>query len=177
MKKTKAKRVIFVPCSNSYLSDNKEEVFLPKERLELLKLVSVNNPWLIISDIEINNKEKVRTYDSLVKLKEQGYDGKLLLGADNIRLLETKWKYVDNICKEFGIVCLERNNSHIKRYIKKDKYLNNLSKYIKIINGPKNMQDISSTKIRQYLKENNFEKLKEYLPIEIYNYFRSKNGK
>lgn len=175
LKKTKSNKVIFVPCSNKYLLDNKNDIYSPSIRLELINLVKVNNPWMEVSDIEINANEEIRTYNSLLKLKELGYSGKLLLGADNLKLLETKWKYVENICKEFGIVCLERNNSNIKKYIKNDKYLNSLSKYIKVINGPKEMQKISSTQIRDYLKKKDFEKVKEYLPIEVYNYFRSRD--
>ena len=173
LKKTKSSKVIFIPCSNKYLVDNKNEIFSPSVRLELLNLVKKNNPWMEISDIEINDIEKVRTYDSLLKLKELGYSGKLLLGADNLRQLETIWKYVDNICKEFGIVCLERNNSKIKKYIKNDKYLSNISKYIKVIKGPKSLQDISSTEIRKLINKKDYLKLKQFVPIEVYNYFRS----
>lgn len=169
----KYEKVIFIPCSNQYIVETNREVFQAQLRLKLLQLVQKSNPWMEISDMEINSNKSIRTYSSLIKLKQLGYKGKLLLGADNVMQLEHSWKYVDNICKEFGIVCLERSQLNISNYISKDKYLSKLSKYIEVIQGPKEFQNISSTEIRKLIKEKNYTKLKEFVPNEVYNYFRS----
>lgn len=171
----KYEKVVFIPCPNQYIIDTNREVFQSKIRLELLNLVKENNPWMEISGIEINSNKSIRTYDSLLKLKQTGYNGKLLLGSDNVIQLEKVWKNVDKICKEFGIVCLERNNMDISEYIKKDKYLSTLSNYIEVIKGPKELQNVSSTEIRKLIKEKNYSKLKLLVPDEVYNYFRSKH--
>ena len=62
----------------------------------------------MVSDYELKEENQPRTYQTLCYLKEKGYACKLLFGSDKLPELKTGWKHVEEIAKEFGIVCMAR---------------------------------------------------------------------
>nr|MCR4698026.1 hypothetical protein [Bacilli bacterium] len=119
------------------------------------------------SDIEIAQKEQSRTYFTLKKLKEEGYDLKLLMGSDWLEGLESKWLYIDEILDEFGIVVMKRNHDDINAIMNKSEYLQQRKDRFLFLETKRDYQSLSSSKIRLLLQEGRLEEAKNYVPIEI----------
>jgi nicotinate (nicotinamide) nucleotide adenylyltransferase len=133
----------------------------------MLLAVSRHHPWMIVSDIEIAQKEQSRTYFTLKKLKEEGYDLKLLMGSDWLEGLESKWLYIDEILDEFGIVVMKRNHDDINAIMNKSEYLQQRKDRFLFLETKRDYQSLSSSKIRLLLQEGKLEEAKNYVPMEI----------
>ena len=153
---TDADKVIFVPSKSSYISgvQRKDYAFSDSERLEMLNVAAALRPWMLVSGIEICRETQPRTYDTLCALRELGFAPSLLLGSDKLPELEKGWKHIDEISKEFGIICLCRGNDNCERMISENKYLSTISKYIRIVKTPEDMHFISSTAVRHDIMDN-----------------------
>ena len=100
------------------------------------------------------------TYEVLEELKKEYNDLYLVIGADNIEKF-CLWKNVDKIL-ENKVIVLGRNNINIEEYINdKNKFI--LCKDFKEFN-------VSSTLIRELIKQNNYSLLDKYLDIDIIEY-------
>ena len=108
--KTGATKVIFMPSKMSYIEHDqaKNFAFHDTERLAMLESICRAHPKLMVSDYELKEESQPRTYQTLCYLKEKGYACKLLFGSDKLAELKTGWKHVEEIAKEFGIVCMAR---------------------------------------------------------------------
>lgn len=162
-------KVIFVPSKLTYIKyeQRKDFAFQDAVRLEMLRKISRNREWMVVSDYEINQASQPRTYDTLCFLKQQGFQPRLLFGSDKLLELETGWKHVEDICHEFGIVCMERNNDDCKHIIENDSYLSTLKDYITIVHTTDSYQSLSSTKIRKLFLEKKYEEIEQYIPKEL----------
>lgn len=167
--KTNSDVVIFVPSKMTYIKDEqkKDFAFSDKMRLEMLNEIAKNRDWMIVSDYEIKLDQQPRTYFTLKHLKEQGYSCKLLFGSDKLSELETGWKHVDAICKEFGIVCLERNHDNCNQIVLQSSFLSQYRSMIQIIETPNDFQMISSTLVRKYFMEQNYSEIESFVPTEL----------
>lgn len=166
-------KVIFMPTKGKYIKyvEGKELSFSEEERLELLKKIAGDKDWMIVSDYEITKVEQPRTYFTMKALRDEGYDLKLLFGSDWLPNLSTKWRYIDEICKEFGIIVMTRGNDDIKAMINNDPYLKQYEEYFTLVETPDTYRDVSSTKVRLALRSNDLKKACEYLPEELHQYF------
>lgn len=176
MSKLNLKHVIFMPSKSKYiLNDEKKDFsFSEDERLKMLKLLEKDNKWMIVSNLELESKEQPRTYFTLKNLLEKGYKAKLLFGSDWLLNLETKWKYVDEIGKEFSFVVMKRNNDDLESLFQNNDFLKKRRDYFTFIECKDEYQDISSSKIRNLIKGNKLEEAKKYLPEEIYSYLKER---
>ena len=114
-------------------------------------------------------------------MKEQGYACRLLFGSDKLPELKTGWKHVEEIAKEFGIVCMARYNDDCEKMIADDSYLSNLSQYIEIVHTPKEYHHISSTEVRKQflIAKDAIQILRDTLPKELHalnNYLFSEDN-
>ena len=82
-------------------------------------------------------------------MKKQGYDVKLLFGSDKLPELEHGWRHIPELCREFGIAVMSRNNEDVNALLENDPYLSSLKEYITVIPTPDTYQNVSSTKVRQ----------------------------
>ena len=166
-----ADTVIFVPTKNAYIADeqHKDYVFSDAERLSMLEEISGTHAWMKVSHYEIDSEVQPRTYQTLCHLKEEGYDCQLLMGSDKLPELEHGWKYVDQITREFGIVCMERSADDVEAILHKDPYLSTLIPYIRVLPTPSETRHVSSTAVRALLSElqASWRKLKTMVPEEI----------
>ena len=91
------------------------------------------------------------------------------MGSDKLPELEHGWLHVEEICRQFGIVCMSRSHEDPERLIQNDPYLRTLAPYITIVHLPEETQDISSTKVRQkYLEiQEDLKELEGMLPEEL----------
>ena len=150
---TKREKVIFLPSQSQYIEKEQQKNYAlsAEQRLTLLKKCQQYYPWMLISDYDLKQEKQPRTYESLKALKKQGYDCALMMGDDQFFDLETQWLYGKEIAHEFGIVCLERNKN-VASMIAKSNFLQSIEAIVKIIKSPRWTKNISSSKIRKWLK-------------------------
>ncbi|MFA6829217.1 MAG: hypothetical protein WCR67_00700 [Bacilli bacterium] len=162
--------VIFVPAKSHYIlsTEKKSFSFSEQERLEMLKKVSLSHPWMLVSSLEIDSPVQPRTYLTLKTLREEGYELKLLFGSDWLKKLSSDWLYIKEICQEFGIVVMKRNNDRLTEVIDNDEYLTSIKPYLTLIETPDFFQGVSSTKIREAIVNGNLnEEVKRMIPQEL----------
>ena len=152
-KATGREGVIFVPSRAAYIRgfQQKDAAFSDEVRLEMLETLAKTRPWMRVTDWELQQETQPRSYITLCHLREEGYEPSLLIGSDNLKALP-RWKFVPEIAKEFGIVCLERGQDSYREIMENDPFLSSLSAYIELPETPGTWRDISSSGIRARLR-------------------------
>ncbi|MCK5032590.1 MAG: nicotinate-nucleotide adenylyltransferase [Calditrichia bacterium] len=140
--------IYFIPAHKHALKSNKK-ITSPEIRLELLKTALKDFSYFAISDIELKSSNVSFTIDTLKNFKvyEKLSNVELfyIIGFDNLSELHL-WKDNEKIMEMAQFVVLIRQGGH-------DEHL--INKYKNRIIVPKSPQiDISSTLIRQRIKEN-----------------------
>lgn len=170
--KTDSDCVIFVPTKMSYIRDDqgKDFAFGNEERLAMLKKVAEDKAWMIVSDYELKAEEQPRTYTTLCHLRDLGYECRLLFGSDKLTELEHGWMYMDEIFREFGIVCMQRSNDDCEKIIDSDPFLKQYRDRIELLDTPDKYQNYSSSRIRRLLRSENpdGDELRRLLPEELH---------
>ena len=153
--RTGAKRVLFVPSRAAYIRDTqgKDFAYGDEARLEMLRRAAETRPWMEVTDLEIRQEAQPRTYDTLCRLREAGRDATLLMGSDKLPELETGWLHVEEIAREFGIAVLTRGADECRRMLREDPFLAGLADGIRVIETPAETREISSTRVRQLVRE------------------------
>lgn len=161
-------KVILVPSKHSYIAEvqNKKYVFSDFKRLTLLNDVAKSKDWLEICDYEINNDYQPKTYETLKYLSTK-YQVELLVGSDKILEFEEKWVNTDKIFKEFGVVVIERNGDDVLKIINNNHYLKEYRSCFKVIHRDDYYHDISSSKLRSYILNDELLEAEKLLPNEI----------
>lgn len=169
--------VVFIPSKMSYVlhEQGKNFSFTDAERYDMLQKIAVNRDWMQVCPYELHSERQPCSYETLCCLREHGIHARLLFGSDKLLELEHGWKHVEELCKEFGIVCMTRSHDDIQDMIAKDAYLKKLAGYITCVAAPDIYQDISSTKVRALytqMKENEggqdvLQQLQKFLPEEL----------
>lgn len=144
IKKNYLDKVIYVPTGNFYKKDNLASDI---DRYNMLKLMLEDTSNLEVSDYEFGKLKY--TYQTLTYFKSQypNADIYFILGSDNLKELDS-WKEYEYILSNFKILVIRRNNDNI------DEIINKYYKWKKnIITADISLNYISSTQIRNYLKE------------------------
>lgn len=160
LKEFNLKSVIFVPA---YLPPHKVKLQVSQtHRVNMLKLAIKNFDGLSIDLFEVNSKKVIYTYQTLDYLQKQTTDKiKLLVGSDSYEKLST-WKNIDYIAQKFGFLTLQRGDIKIDS---KNKF------YPFTTIGKTVVENISSTKVKQMLKEKDINVIK-YIPKDVFEYIR-----
>lgn len=171
MNRTGKQCVVFVPSKNSYIRDtqHKSFAFSDDERLAMLEKCAEKRDWMRVSDWEINARKQPRTYETLVHLREEGYQCSLLFGSDKLGELQTVWKYVEEIGREFGMVCIARAEDDPKKMIAEDPYLSTLKPCIQVIPAMEETKNMSSTQVRTAIQEiaERLNEIRQVVPEEL----------
>ncbi len=163
-------KILFIPTGNP---PHKSKLRTDKiDRYNMVLLATMNNKEFIVSDIEINRKNRTYTIDTLKELHKIYKDADIyfITGADTICDMEN-WK---NVSLNFGLATFIAANrpgisyEYAKEKIKilKEKYNANIMS----VNVPS--LDISSTYIRERIKGNN--SAKYLIPEVVENYIYEK---
>lgn len=158
-------RIIFVPTGNQY--EYKNNLLPDKTRYELVKCLIKNHQNFIVSDYEMKQKV-VYTYETLDYFQKEFPKDQIyfICGADNLSYVD-KWKNAEYLLKTYPFLVIKRETDSIEEIMSK------LKKYQKTVILTKiKPQDISSTEIREYLKNGNVEKAKKYLKKEVLDYIQ-----
>lgn len=158
-------KVYFVPVGNFY---NKEELIDESKRFEMLNLIK--NDKIEVLDIELNSKEKLQTIDAfnLINDKFNVSENYFILGGDNLEKLPN-WKEAEK-CLNNKIIAVKRGK-RIEDIIENNKLLKLNKDKIFIYNTNK-LANYSSTEVRNAIKNNNKEILKEMLNEKVYSYVK-----
>ncbi len=170
-KKLGYEKVIFMPSKRHYIEgdEGKDYAFSDEERYAMLQKIAANHPWMIVSDLEIRQAEQPRTYNTLCKLREQGYELKLLIGSDWLSGLEHVWLHVPEIVSEFGIAVMARADDAVEEMISSDPYLSALRSGLTVVETPDTWKNASASKVRAKMMEIRRlqDELKDMVPEEL----------
>jgi nicotinate (nicotinamide) nucleotide adenylyltransferase len=147
-------KVIFVPSKQTYIRNEqgKDFAFDNETRLAMLEKIAENREWMEVCDYELNADHQPRTYETLCMLRDQGYEVRLLFGSDKLQELETGWKHIPELCREFGIAVMSRDDDDAEQIIASDPYLSSLKEYMTVVKTDDAYRDISSTQVRQQIR-------------------------
>ncbi|AGF48210.1 nicotinate-nucleotide adenylyltransferase [Candidatus Kinetoplastibacterium oncopeltii TCC290E] len=143
----------------------------PIDRLNMLKLATINYPLLKINDIEIKNCKVSYTIDT-IKILQKKYECTLILGSDQINNFCT-WKNWIEIIENANIAVAQRSNIPIDLSNELISSMYSLHKCISII--PLNQTDISSSTIRRYILNQNNDSVDDMLDPFVREYIKINN--
>lgn len=152
---TGRERAVFVPSKSVYIRDEqgKDFAYSDVQRLGMLRAAASTRPWMAVTDWETRQERQPRTWETLCHLRKEGLQCALLMGSDKLEELEHGWLHVEDIAREFGIVCLTRGADDCQAMIQADAYLRTLSPYIRVLETPPATRDVSSTQVRQRMAQ------------------------
>ena len=140
IKQGKLDKVVFVPVNDYY---KKQDLAKSKHRLNMLKIALKDYENLKVDDIEIKANRILCAVDAFeLIINSNTYKQKenfMIMGSDNYDKMP-QWKDYTKINNKYKYIVIDRNEN-----------------------------EISSTQIREMIK-NNDKKVMEYLPEEVYNY-------
>ena len=144
----------------------------PQMRLQMLKIAFSELPFyndkIIISDYELRNAETSYTYKTLEHFKWISKDLTLLCGTDNFLTLE-KWRNFERVFELAKIAHIVRPNTcsgYDEISVAKARYEQMYN--ARIIDVPMAPIDISSTELREKIKNN--EDTSFYIPQNVRSY-------
>lgn len=164
LKYTDLKEVWFMPCIKNVMKENGNHIDV-KQRIEMLELALEKYPELKVSDFEIKNEIRY-TADTVPAVKKEFHQHEfyLILGSGLAEQFH-KWKEPEKILKEIKLIIVPMPN------------MPNLTDKSIIEHNPLILEkakriDISSTKVRHYVREG--KSISELVPGEIEEYIVKK---
>ena len=156
-------KVYFVPVGDFY---NKKDLIDERKRFEMLNLITDSN--IDVLDIELKPKKSLQTIDAfkLINNKFNLSKNYFILGGDNLEKLPN-WENAEK-CLNSNIIAIKRGKK-IEDIIENNKLLKLNKERIFIYNTNK-LSNYSSTEVRNAIKNNNKEILKEMLNEKVYSY-------
>lgn len=160
-------KIIFVPTGSKY--KYKDNLLNDNDRLTMLKIIAKHDERFLISDYELKDYV-VYTCETLAYFKEQYPNDEIyfICGADNLSYID-KWKDGINILKNYKILVIDRKTNNLEEILERFKnYKKN------IITTDIELSNISSTNIREKLKQKKYDELKQVLDDDVLNYIIKK---
>ncbi len=156
-------KVIYVPTGEEYKYKSN---LLPNEvRYNLLKIVTDKHEDFMISNFEFQDKV-IYTYETIRHFKEEYPADEIyfICGADNLSYID-KWEKGESILRNEKIIAIARNTDNLSEILEKYQKFSPTIEVATI-----EPIDLSSTEIRKLIKQESYEKLKEYLDKDVLNY-------
>lgn len=142
-------RVLIIPAGEQPLKQGKSTA-TPAHRLTMARLACADNPFFVVSSIEVDRPGPSYTYVTLQMLRDQGFDDlSLILGSDAVADLP-RWREVQRILELAHIVCVLRPGVSLD-LARLSHILPRLSERLIVIEGPR--LDISSTDLRRRIAD------------------------
>lgn len=156
-------KVIYVPTGSKYKYKNN---LLPdNNRYEMLEILTSKYDYLDVDKYELKD-EVIYTFQTLAYFKEvyPNDDIYFICGADNLSYID-KWKNGEEILANYKIIAMKRKGEDILELVEKlNEYKEN------IVVADVEQQDISSTDIREKIKNNEY--VLDVLDKDVYDYIR-----
>lgn len=166
-------KVFFVPVGNLY---EKNTLIDEKYRYEMLKTMCSKYTYLEVSDLEMNSKTNFKAIDVFEMIREK-YSKEIeqedleiyfIIGSDNLIKMR-EWKSFEKLVEEYKYIVLEREENGIESIFNESNFLKKNKDNFRILKRNKH-HEVSSTKVREYIKQNAKEKACEMIPEDIYEY-------
>ena len=151
-KKVHASKKILLPTAYRYLDSYKclasDEILDSSLRDEILDELNRRDNSYIIERCE-EEGTTYKAYDSLnyIKKKYDTSDIYFVCGSEKLKEFDTWYRY-DDLLNEFKFIVIKRGEDDI-------------ANAFTFVDSEESYLDISSTKIREYIKENDIDKIKE----------------
>jgi nicotinate-nucleotide adenylyltransferase len=158
-------KVIFVPTSNFY---PKAGLISDEERLSMLKLLIKDKKEYDVSDYEFGRL--TYTHQTLEYFKNENKNDEIyfICGSDNLEQLDT-WKEYKKILTDYKLIVIPRKENIDEILNKYNEYKNNI-----IVANLENNY-LSSTLVRNFLKEEKYQEVKEYINNNVLDYIIKNN--
>ena len=159
-------KVIFVPTGNQYKYKN--NLIKDIDRYNMIKLVTDKNPNFSVSNYELKDYV-VYTIDTLKYYKKLYKNDEIyfICGTDNLSYID-KWKNGIELLTNYKFLVINRSTDNIEELLVKFKeYKDN------IIVVPMEMNDISSTEVRDMIRDN--KDISEYVDEDVIEYINENN--
>ena len=161
--------ILFVPSGTPWLKES-TKVLSKNKRVSMTGMAIEDNPDFALSTIEIDREGNSYSYETVEELKrlQPNTDFYFIMGADSLLEIE-RWKHPDRLMTACTLLVAVRDDCDREGLEKQIIYLTD--KYqadIKIL--PANRIDISSTKIRQLIREG--KSVRYMLPDQIIRFIQ-----
>lgn len=161
IEQTGADRGIFVPSSQGYVGRKMQRAGTPAEtlsetlRVEMLRRMCEDDPRLEIDTCEFTRKIRY-SYETLTAVRENNPGSELyfLLGGDKVRILP-RWHRIDEFLRDFRILITRRDGSDPEAEIETNPRLKAHRDRFVIIDTPDGIEGISSSAVRERLRQGN----------------------
>jgi len=107
-----------VPVGNVY---GKKDLAPDQHRLEMLKVAFRDKRHVIISDVELFDREYKGTFETLKRLEDEPPIA-FVIGADHLLGLH-RWKHIHKMLHQYRFIVLNRNQQSLKHIIERDAFL------------------------------------------------------
>lgn len=156
-------KVIYVPTGDDY---KKIDLISLKDRYNMLKLMINNNPNLLVeSNQNLKYTYQVLDYFKGIYKEDEIY---FICGTDNLKEFDT-WKNYQYILTNYKLLVIKRNNDNLDELLEKYKeYKDN------IIITSVIPEMLSSTYIREKIREGNEGEILKYIDKNVYQYIKKK---
>ncbi len=152
---------IFIPSSNSYVKvkmrrANHPEETLPEQlRLRMLQAMAEDDSRLAVDDLEYHRKGKGYTYETMLSVQEKYPDATLyfLAGGDKIDIFP-RWHRIREFLEHFHIIVVKRDGENPEAALEENEFLRLNRDKFHILDAPEGIENISSSVIRDKLREN-----------------------
>lgn len=159
--------ILFMPSGNSYMKDC-EHILDGETRISMTALAIEDNPYFVLSAMEVERKGPTYTCETLAELKKLHPETEyyFIVGTDNLFSIETWWK-PEEILACCTLIVAARGAKDESAILNKAEDLK--EKYnARIILLPERKFDISSTEIREKIKRG--ESVRYLLPDKVITY-------
>lgn len=165
-------KFFFVPVGNLY---NKPDLIDEVYRYDMLKIACKNENNIFVEDIELKksrNLSAIEVFEMIENKYKKDNDIAIffVMGADNFIKLPN-WKNAKELITKYQYIIFERNNSNLRSQIEENELLNK-NKFNFHILKLEDYSQISSGNIRTLIKNNDYERCKEFTKPEIIEYIK-----
>lgn len=163
--------ILFIPSGVSYMKEQ-ETVLAASERVAMTSLAIEDNPGFALSTIEADKVSNSYTFETLLELRRRHPDTEyyFIIGADSLFHLES-WKQPADIFGCCTIIAAVRDNLGIEECKSKAEELKSIYQ-AEVLFLPNRMIDISSTEIRERIREK--KSIRYMLPDKVIAYINRK---
>ena len=155
-------KVIILPTGNYY---KKKNLLKGEQRILMLEMTFKDDDRVTICDYEFKNN-LISTYRSLDYLQSlyPGDELYFIMGADNLVGFNT-WKKYDYILDNYNLLIIDRDIEYQKYLQEYSKYKGNI-----IVAKDVDVENVSSSYIRECFYKGNSHECEKYLDKDVYNY-------
>lgn len=163
-------KLLFVPVGDKYKKKGKSSSNI---RVEILQKNLKQYNKISIDLTEVNSDKKLYSFETLEILhKKYSANMYFLMGSDKLKEF-SKWFKANEFIEKHRLIVACRENDDLNNLIQSNELLKKHQDKIFRIDIENN--NISSTIVRNKIKNNNFENILYYISQETFDYIRNKN--